>query len=161
MCIIFPPIGSGLYSRITIEELYQDLLLEVAQARVVGQVVITGDLTARTGTLPNCLDPTLAEHLDLPMDEEFDAFLYQAPVRQSLDTQVNAFGRHVLHLCQASGLQILNGRIPGDTPAQFTSHANAEHTVIDYFIASAHLCNKAFALRCKALYHLQTIALSC
>ena len=74
--VYFPPVGSGLGNRITIGELYQDLLLEVAQALVVDQVVITGDLNARTGTLPDCLDPTLAEHLDLPMDEEFDAFLY-------------------------------------------------------------------------------------
>ena len=85
------------------------------------------------------------------MDEEFDAFLYQAPVRQSLDTQVNAFGRHLLHLCQASGLHILNGRTTGDTAAQFTSHANAGHTVIDYFIASAHLCNKALHLKVQGI----------
>ena len=79
--------------------------------------VITGDLNSRAGTLPGCLDPTLAEHLDLPVDAEFDAFLYQAPVRQSRDTHVNAFGRHLLKFCQASGLHILNARRTGDTPA--------------------------------------------
>ncbi len=53
------------------------------------------------------------EHLDLPGDEEFDAFAYLAPPRQSLDACVNAFGHHLLHLCQASGLHILNGRVKG------------------------------------------------
>ncbi len=48
-----------------------------------------------------------------------------------LDTHVNVFGRHLLHLCQAGGLHIFNGHTTGDTPALFTLHADAGHTVID------------------------------
>ena len=68
-----------------------------------------------------------------------------------LDRHVNAVGRHLLHFCQASGLHILNGCITGDTPARFTSHANAGHTVIDYFIASTHVCNKALHLKVQGI----------
>ena len=59
---------------------------------------------------------------------------------------MNKFGRTLLELCQATGLSILNGRVQGDVPARFTSHCNAGYSVIDYFIASADICQRTVRL---------------
>ena len=100
-------------------ELVPTLILTMFLVSILAHHVeyLTGDLNCRAGTLPDCLGLTLAEHLKLLVDAELDAFWYQAPVRQSGDTHVNAFGRHLLQFCQASGLHLLNGRRTGDTPA--------------------------------------------
>ena len=104
--------------------------MAAAEASSNGHVLLAGDFNARTGSLSDELDPTLAEHVDLP--SSLHTYSFQAPERQSLDTHVDNFGHLLLHFCQAGQLHILNGRVPGDVPAQFTSHANAGHSCIDY-----------------------------
>ena len=86
----------------------------------------------------------MAKHVDLHSSPHSCSF--QAPDRYSLDTHVDNFGHSLLQFCQASQLHILNGRMPGNVPAQFTSHANAGHTCVDYFIASPGIPCRAVKL---------------
>lgn len=52
----------------------------------------------------------------------------------------------LLQLCQGAKLSILNGRVQGDVPAHLTCHAHAG-SVIDYFVASSGVCNRACSLQ--------------
>lgn len=112
-----------------------------------GQVLLTGDFNARTAHLSDQFDDVLADHVDLPSNLEFDVSQYVAPLRQSCDKVFNDFGLLLLQLCQGARLSILNGRVQGDIPAQFTCHANAGGSVVDYFIASASICSRACSLQ--------------
>ena len=38
--------------------------------------------------------------------------------RFNRDPVINEYGRDLINICTASGLRILNGRTPGDTPGQ-------------------------------------------
>ena len=107
------------------------LKLEVAEARVSGQVLLTGDFNARTAQLSNQFDDNLADLVNLPSDHEFDVSQYAAPLRRSCDIVVNDFGLLLLQLCQGARLSILNGRVQGDIPAHYTCHANAGGSVVD------------------------------
>ena len=83
--------------------------------RISDPFLIAGDFNARTGTVVG---------------------------RESSDSTINQHGLTLTELCQTSGLLILNGTLPGDSPAAQTFSAKtAENagSVIDYFIASPNL----------------------
>ncbi len=148
LCALYlAPSDSSLYTKVQAAEMYQHLLAEVAEARVCGQVLLTGDCNACTAQLSDQFDRSLADFICLPSDNEFDTSAYTAPLRQLHDTDVNVFGHLLLQFCQGTQLSILNGRVFGDVPARCTSHANAGGSVIDYFIASTGICNRAQALQ--------------
>ena len=133
-----------MYQQVTVEHLFDDLLTTAAEASNAGHVILTGDFNARTGSQSDELDTSLAAHVDLPLNVH--AYSYDAPARQSLDSTVDRFGLLLLQFCQASQLYILNGRIQGDVPGRFTSHANAGKSCIDYFIASPGICTRTQSL---------------
>ena len=142
--VYLPPAAATMYHHIISEELFDSLLMTTAEAFSNGHVILTGGFNARTGSLSDELDANLAEHVELPTD--LHACSYQPPLRQSLDTTIDKFGHFLLQFCQASQLHILNGRITGDIPAQYTSHANAGHSCIDYFITSPGISSRAVSL---------------
>ena len=126
MCALYlPPSGSSVYCHAHAAELYQDILAEVAEAPVSGQVLLTGLSNARTAHLSDQFDDNLADLVDLPSDHEFDVSQYAAPLCQSCDTVVNDFGLLLLQLCQGARLSILNRRVQDDIPAHYTCYANA------------------------------------
>ena len=135
-----------MYQRTQPEDLFEDLLVASAEASSMGHVILAGDFNARTASLSDELDTAdLPDFMDFPVD--IHPCSYTAPVRQSLDLKHDTFGSLLLQFCCTSQFYILNGRIPGDVPAQFTSHANGGHSCIDYFIASPGLCNSAVNLK--------------
>lgn len=80
-------------------DVYQDLLTEVAEARVCGQEILTGDFNAHTAQLPDQFDRSLADFVPLPLDSEDDASLYTGPLHQLQVTDVNSFGHLLLQFC--------------------------------------------------------------
>ena len=132
-----------MYRQADAAELHQDILAEIAEARMSGQVLLTGDFNARTAHLSDQFEDDLSDHVALPSDHEFDMSQYAALLRQSCDAVVNDFGLLLLQLCQGARLSILNGRVQGDIPAHLPCHANAGGSVVDYFIASAGICSTA------------------
>ena len=141
-CLVFASIW---FLCVSCSRLYQDILAEAAEARVSGQVLLTGDFNTRTAHLSDQVHDILADHVDLPSDHGFDVSQVAAPLRQSCDIVVNTFGLLLLQLCQ--GLSTLNGRVQGGIPAHYTCHVNADGSVVDYFIASAGICSRACSLQ--------------
>ena len=147
MCLVFASIWFFCVSSCSCSRLYQDLLAEAAEARVSGQVLLTGGFNARTAHLSDQVHDILADHVNLLSDHGFDVSQYAAPLRQSCDIVVNNFGLLLLQLCQGARLSILNGHAQGSIPAHYTCHVNADGSVVDYFIASAGICSRACSLQ--------------
>jgi hypothetical protein len=115
----------------------------VAKYRESGEVLVLGDLNARTsqaddrgGHDADGGDPVVAR---TAWDITRSARVGQ---RTSADHgSQNAHGKDLISLCRDSGIVILNGRLPGDEGGAHTFHADTRnlHSVIDYFIASPAL----------------------
>ena len=102
---------------------------------------ICGDMNARTGRSDDTLDicisdnaPTLMNSVSLPEQT-------MVPPRASMDRGVNSFGHKLVQLCAATGIIILNGRLPGDTLGACTYFSQSVNgsSLIDYFLAYPNL----------------------
>ena len=95
-----------------------------------GDVIISGDLNCRTGRLNDFV----------AFDKAFD-FLNEYVAcepfkkdRKNPDITINQYGWKLIELCKTTGLQILNGRMPGTN--KYTCHCPNGESVIDYVICS-------------------------
>ena len=98
-----------------------DLLLEFrAINRDLGEILLVGDLNARTGTV----NPTFEDD-DLTSDVGFDQKPPSFPVnkadRSSKDVVVNTRGKLLVDFLACTQLTILNGSVLGDVLGEFTS----------------------------------------
>lgn len=121
-----PPVRSGGCPQ-EVEEWWQKLQLEWAEAEGLGLPLLCGDFNAHTGCEP-----------DWPEDEEG----WQP--RRSCDRQrpsSSCHGRELLEFCRSSSARICNGRIAGNSGAEATSFGvgGRAQSVVDYFVASASL----------------------
>jgi hypothetical protein len=105
----------------------------------VGMVVVAGDLNARTGVMPDwrphAWEEPGMEGLAPPTRN------VALPSRANEDALVagNAQGRCLLQFCNATGLAIMNGRLPGDVSGAVTFVAATGRSLVDYFVASPEL----------------------
>ena len=133
VCAYIPPCGSTAVDlqRLDVWGVLREL---VSGAMLSSDVMILGDLNARTGTLPDFVSgcPT--------------SFHGPPPVgtpRRSKDVVssgcVNAHGRALSALCRGTGMRIVNGRTSGDQHGEFTFQSMQGPSVIDYVVACPSL----------------------
>ena len=129
-----------------------DLLYEkICELRKEGEIILIGDLNARTGNLNDLLDDDVLNpesHLfneyvvdnDLCIDES-DLIVTETQIeRFNEDTKTNDFGHRIINICQMSGLLICNGRMEGDKQeGKFTYIDKKGKSTIDYAIISKGL----------------------
>jgi hypothetical protein len=99
-----------------------------------GDVVLFGDVNARTGLLDDHITDDEDYHLPLQDGYVFDTIL---PHRNSLDTHVCSRGRQLIDLCIASGIRLLNGRSFGDHLGKYTCYKYNGNSVVDYCMVQA------------------------
>jgi len=102
--------------------IWAQLQHSVTSALTHGQVLVVGDLNARTGHLA-----------DFPANDDADTHLQSGClptriVRNNQDAAVNVYGRKLLKLCHDTGVRIVNGRVPGDPAGSFT-YVQLQHSV--------------------------------
>lgn len=98
--------------------------------------MLIGDLNSRTATKTDMVAPDIGK---VPM---VDDPLCVAPIdqpRRSEDGKTNPHGNHLLELCMAMDLRILNGRTLGDTVGKFTCHQTQGSSVVDYVLVQGEL----------------------
>ena len=100
-----------------------------------GNISVCGDLNGRTGILS-----------DIPSSSDFDAgpdfgsdsplWKIDIPQRTSMDKIDNPRGHEIIHLCQSTGLRILNGRCFDDKGiGKFTFFRGKGKSVNDYVLS--------------------------
>ena len=141
VCAYIPPRGSTAVD-LQRPDVWGVLREVVSGAMLSSDVMILGDLNARTGTLPDFVSgcPT--------------SFHGPPPVgtpRRSKDVVssgcVNAHGRALLALCRGTGMRIVNGRTSGDQHGEFTFRSMQGPSVIDYVVACPSLMGAIASLR--------------
>lgn len=100
-----------------------------------GDIMITGDLNAKTGNLDDFIAPDKT-------DELFDLSFGQPPSkRNSQDNTVNPRGKDLLDMCKSFDLNIVNGRKTGDPFGNYTCLKWNGSSVVDYLISSPQIYN--------------------
>ena len=97
--------------------------------------MLTGDLNARTGVLPDFNKYDAKAFVPLPTEYRSD-FNW---MRCNTDRTVNSYGKELLNLCVSSNLRIVNGRIGEDKDVgASTCFTPRGSSLVDYFVASIH-----------------------
>ena len=157
-CVCYLPHGNSSYynheggreeSRLNLDGHFDILQSGVEKYRAKGEVIIMGDLNARTGTL----DDRSGDE-DLLMWEGMEGFGATMPTdlvakqmasrmikpRNSCDATINKNGDKLVKLCREQGMVIMNGRVPGDMVGACTYFMHGKkdkpRSLIDYFIAT-------------------------
>ena len=131
-CSYVPPQGSPYY--LLTEETSGILMLEECMINVLQtysecDVIICGDLNARTGMMNT-------GHAAEWYEARNDVF---AENRSSEDCKINEFGLSLMSILIAFDLIILNGNIRGDKTGKFTYISSTGNSVVDYCIISQNL----------------------
>lgn len=141
MCIAYiPPSNSQYLARLGVDILDQ-IQNDIMKFSKVGQIVLTGDLNARTANNLDLIDND-NDTATLSPDYIIDK---QIPPRNNFDMVLNERGKELLDMCVSSRLRILNGRTVGDTLGYFTCHKWNGSSVVDYAVVSENL------LACKRI----------
>ena len=153
VCYLPPPgsalfqAGSGVHEPLSLEGVFRTLFHDACEFGAKGDVLIMGDLNARTGAGSDLetdwagWDGQLGA-MGLAVPQHLAVLRRMAPrlpARHSTDHVANASGDLLLSGCRAHGLLILNGRLPGDEVGALTFESSNGSSLIDYFVASPGL----------------------
>lgn len=159
-CVCYlPPVQSEHFKKmcagekITAERHRNMLFDQAAKYRAMGEVLIMGDLNARTRDADDRAERSTAleweglQHAGVAAPSDLvHACVVCTTVgkRTSRDHgNVNAHGTHLLQACKQQALVVFNGRLPGDDDGActFFQHGNADsgNSLIDYFVGSPGL----------------------
>ena len=122
-----PPLESPYYD----ENFFENLHKEIRHYQAQGNVLLVGDLNARTGCEPDIVDPAGNSHIF------GQSSLHLTPTtrhRHNQDHIKNKMGKELVHLCGSLGLYMLNGRMKGDSLGRFTYCSALGTSVVDYAI---------------------------
>ena len=125
-----PPEKSNYFDPEIFEEIEQDIITFSTR----GNIIILGDLNARTGKINECLSDDGHTHIQDQSEHSL-----QTKGRESFDLTINNHGKHLINICKSYDLKILNGRTRGDSLGRPTFHGKNGTSVIDYIICSQEL----------------------
>ena len=116
----------------TIEAVFRDMNL----FNNTGQVLMCGDLNARTGSEIDFIIDDTDKHIPIDPQHVIDQNIQQ---RKSQDTKLDDRGKQILDMCISSRMRILNGRTTGDLLGKCTCQKPNSSSVVDYVISSEEL----------------------
>ena len=105
-----------------------------------GEVIIQGDLNARTGNIEDTILPDKSDEIfEIEIDDP-------PPKRNSQDHKVDPRGQELLDMCKSLNLTIANGRKTGDPFGEFTCIKYNGSSVVDYLITSPSVYEKVSSM---------------
>ena len=144
ICLIYIPPTVSPY----IQKLNYDILdcleQDILKYKDLGNIILTGDLNARTGSESDLIVDDNSDFLPIFEDYPIDN---QVTGRSSKDNVVDSRGRDVIDLCISNQLRILNGRVFGDIFGSFTCFTPNGSSTVDYVIASEEILNDILYFR--------------
>ena len=126
-----PPIESPYFK----EDMFSTLEEDITHFQASGQIIVCGDLNARTGQVADTLNPQGDKHL--PGIGNIPSPL--RPPRLNYDKATNNHGAELLQLCRSLGLYIVNGRFRGDSYGRYTHGSSKGNSTVDYFITDINV----------------------
>lgn len=139
LCYMYNPPSESSYTKSLGVDYLELLEKDISKYSELGEVIIGGDLNARTSTEPDFICNDSSNHLPLYCEYSPDLPIHN---RQSMDKSISSRGKQLNDLCIQSGMKILNGRTLGDSFGRYTSYQPLGSSVIDYFIVSQSLLSK-------------------
>ncbi|XP_037603419.1 uncharacterized protein LOC119475038 isoform X2 [Sebastes umbrosus] len=140
MCAAYIPTSESPYYN---ENCFSILEDEINHYQAQGSVLICGDLNARTGIEPDCINPQGDKHIP----DQISIPLPSHPHRNNFDKTVNKSGHRLLQLCRTLGLYIVNGRLRGDSFGHYTHSSPLGNSTVDYSITDLDpFCLRAFTV---------------
>ena len=109
------------------------LEIDITKYSSLGNILICGDLNARTGLLQDFVENDDRDHIPLPHAYTPDYF---NQYRCNLDKTVNNYGEWLMSTCISANLCTLNGRSCGDVLGNYTCYRKNSVSTLDYIIAS-------------------------
>ena len=112
--------------------MFEQIEADIAHFSQRGNIIISGDLNARTGQENDFIMNDYTNYIPLPPDYQMDN-----PIRKRLnqDKICRGFGKSLIDLCKTTGLRILNGRTLGDSFGKLTCHQYNGSSAVDYTLA--------------------------
>lgn len=133
LCLAYIPPSQSIY----VNNLQQDLLdlleKDIGLYKAKGDIMICGDLNARTGCEKDFISDDGTGHLPLYQNYNVD---HPPLPRQINDATIDSRGRSLIELCIGNQLRILNGRCFGDSFGRYTCYTTNGCSVVDYTIVS-------------------------
>ena len=130
-----PPENSA-FSRINDTDILDFLEKDITNFSIHGDIIIMGDLNARTSSVNEIILNDSSEFLPDSVNYQPDIPL---PLRLNQDLEVNNRGKDLIDLCTTASLRILNGRKPGDSLGHFTCFKYNGSSTVDYGICNEFL----------------------
>ena len=110
ICIAYnPPISSKYCNK----EIYEDMSSHMKYSQTTSRFLEVGDLNSRTGNLREYDEPDKLDQDHIPRE-------IIPSERRNCDKTSNQLGERLIDLCKGCDLQILNGRLRGDSDGAFT-----------------------------------------
>ena len=129
-------------SKVDDEQKINDLQEEIVNFQKRGQILLQGDLNARTCNENDFISPDKTIDFDF-LNNNGDITL---PARNSEDKVIDNRGKELLETCKSLNLVITNGRKPGDMYGKYTSIQWNGSSVVDYVISSHELFHEISTL---------------
>ena len=136
-----PSNSSVLNSDFMPTDIWEDLTNKLAQCQQKGDLILMGDLNARTKMLPDFIANENNDHIPVPPSDLYEADTAETECieRWNIDTGFNSYGTKLLNLCKNLPLRILNGRFLGDLLGNFTCFTPRGASAVDYAAVSPAL----------------------
>lgn len=127
---------------------YLQVQRDVARFSKYGDIVLCGDLNARTGCLDDFIEhDSVDKYVHNAQDYSVDRHKHNIR-RCNSDTVITARGRDLVDFCKGAGLRILNGRTVGDLLGDYTCiKENGGKSVVDYNIVSKNFIDEIMHFR--------------
>ena len=129
-------------------DLINELEQEISQVIDKGDIIIQGDLNARTGEAQEYVDLTDSKFLNVPDNDMEDLPKIQ---RRSEDKIIDHRGKSLIDLCTANDLMIVNGRKIGDFQGKKTCFQYNGSSMVDYIIVNINLFKEIKYLKVEEL----------
>jgi exonuclease III len=136
MCVCHIPPHNSTYTARTGDTVLDEISNDVSKYSQIGDVVICGDLNARTGKKLDYIIGDDDTHLPSHIPYDVDSKMFP---RESQDSHISQRGNTLLDICIEMKLRFLNGRCAGDICGKFTCHNSLGSSVVDYVIVSEPL----------------------
>lgn len=133
-----PPSNSSYTKKLDVD-LIELIEKDISCFKQKGDVLICGDLNARTSTETDFIVNDSSFHLPL-----FDSCKPddQIMFRKNMDENTDERGKGIVDLCISNQLRIVNGRFIGDLLGQYTCFNSHGQSTVDYLISNEELMNQ-------------------